>query len=202
MHLGDLMSTDTRASFASLPAKFSPLERLLLTANGNLQRLISSYYNAPVTVTIVRNNQIDAGLFDREVVLRVFGLEFCRATSKVVITEPELQEAVAGGKVGLGQLFRAFNILPTFELLDARRQGGVTEKVVDGGGSAAVDGEQEKGGVVRTYKLTGGGVECTITEAFVPDVFGLTERPCVRHEAEASSNNNNAAAAAGAEAAG
>ena len=37
---------------------FTPLERIAITANGNLQRLISSYYNAPVTVTCILNEEV------------------------------------------------------------------------------------------------------------------------------------------------
>ncbi|KAJ1628795.1 hypothetical protein T492DRAFT_874525 [Pavlovales sp. CCMP2436] len=34
---------------------FDPDERIVLMANGNLQRLMSSYYNATVSVAILRN---------------------------------------------------------------------------------------------------------------------------------------------------
>ena len=33
-------------------AAFSPLQRVALTANGNLQRLVSSFYDAPVSVRV------------------------------------------------------------------------------------------------------------------------------------------------------
>jgi hypothetical protein len=37
---------------------FSPLERVLLTANGNLQRIISAYYDAQVSVEVVKCDRV------------------------------------------------------------------------------------------------------------------------------------------------
>ena len=55
----------------SLAKKFAPLERVLLTANGNLQRIISSYYNTSVEVHIVHNREEQPGLFHRQASLRL-----------------------------------------------------------------------------------------------------------------------------------
>lgn len=70
--LGDIMSGDDNAGGPSkaglvtldggtLAARFgiqSPLDRMALTANGNLQRLFSSYYDAPVHVVVKRSEQL------------------------------------------------------------------------------------------------------------------------------------------------
>jgi len=37
---------------------FTPFERIIITANGNLQRIMSAYYGAPVTVNIIKSNPI------------------------------------------------------------------------------------------------------------------------------------------------
>jgi hypothetical protein len=67
----------------TLAARFgivSPLDRMALTANGNLQRLFSSYYDAPIHVVVVKqeesNESTNAGssnvVWDRMVHLTVF----------------------------------------------------------------------------------------------------------------------------------
>lgn len=56
-----------------LPASFTPLERIAISAEGDLQRIVASYYNAAVTVGIRRCLEVEPGLFDREVDLSVLG---------------------------------------------------------------------------------------------------------------------------------
>ena len=41
-HFGDIMGKQT---FTALPDGFSPIERIVLLANGNLQRVVSAFYN-------------------------------------------------------------------------------------------------------------------------------------------------------------
>jgi hypothetical protein len=36
---------------------FTPMERILLTANGNVQRILSSYYNEKVSVRVLFNQE-------------------------------------------------------------------------------------------------------------------------------------------------
>jgi hypothetical protein len=50
----------------------SRLDRMALTANGNLQRLFSSYYDAPVQVVVDKCEQETHELWDRVVHLTVF----------------------------------------------------------------------------------------------------------------------------------
>jgi hypothetical protein len=55
--LGDI-SGGLETTMDYLP-NFTPLERIAITATGNLQRIFSSFYNSPVTVTCVRNEEVD-----------------------------------------------------------------------------------------------------------------------------------------------
>ena len=119
-----------------------PLDRMALTANGNLQRLVASYYDAPVTVVvescelrqtepIVADGNNEAcfttgssssappQVWDRVVQLQVHGTTFCTATSVITVHDALCQSLVESRQVGLGQLFRYLNILPEFELQDA-----------------------------------------------------------------------------------
>ena len=67
-HLGDILSArETIVSFP-LEEQFNGIERVLLTANGNLQRIMSAYYNSQVTVNIIHSTRI-SNAFDREVIL-------------------------------------------------------------------------------------------------------------------------------------
>ena len=67
----------------------SPLDRIALTANGNLQRIFSSYYDAPVHVHVDRCERIEdeydnemgvKSVWERQVTLSVFGevRNYCR----------------------------------------------------------------------------------------------------------------------------
>jgi hypothetical protein len=91
---------------AKFGCRFSPMERIALTANGNLQRIFSSYYDAPVHVhvdcctrrdtvqsspviysneildTFIRSIDIDDAVWDRVVHLHVYE----QVSSCVVVT--------------------------------------------------------------------------------------------------------------------
>jgi len=130
---------------------FSPEERVVLTANGELQRFISSYYNAAVSVRVVRNHKTGEGEYDRVVELKLPGRVFGIAESTVSLSRPELIDAVENKGVAIGQLFRHFEILPKFELESFQKEQ---------------DGRFE-----RTYWLRGEGVSCRIREKFAAGLF-------------------------------
>ena len=193
--LGDIMSDESQFSECglsnaglvtldggTLAARFgitSRLDRMALTANGNLQRLFSSYYDAPVHVVVDSCEQKTLQLWDRVVHLTVLnqvrnqvlpetqvfcdteclkyrGLQvFCSAHSIVTIHDPACQDLVQSGKVGLGQLFRYLDRLPTFELLDA--------------------GYLENGALWRLYELKCKEVSCRIREDFHPCAWEIVD---------------------------
>ncbi|KAI8927581.1 hypothetical protein BC831DRAFT_451967 [Entophlyctis helioformis] len=153
-HFGDIMSS--RETTTVLDGGFSPLERIVLTANGNLQRILSAYFNSKVTVDLVRNNQVDSAdypdalVFDREVDIMCLNKVCCNAKSTVIISRPEYARLVTVDKVGIGQLFRYLNILPEFRLINVFR----TEQ-----------------GLLRDYSLECDGVRCIIREEFPNNLF-------------------------------
>ena len=137
-----------------LPERFSPLERVALSAEGDLQRIISSFYNAPVAVTIKRCAEVTPEVFDREVDLSVLGRVFCTATSSLSPKTPECAHLLREQSVGLGQLFRYLRVYPTFRLLEVGRTGRNDE------------------GFWRLYELDCPEViNCRIRETFAPDTF-------------------------------
>lgn len=170
-----------QARFGKKIPRMSPLERIALTSNGNLQRIFSSYYDAPVHVHVdrceMRNlgnrgvNHSDGGEFiiaadssepasggdavwDREVHLSVHSQRFCTARSVVTVRSEDCIRLIHSGKVGIGQLFRYLNRLPTFEILDAGRR-------------------LDDGGMWRTYTLECRELSCVIREDFVPDAWSI-----------------------------
>ena len=144
----------------------NPLDRMAVTANGNLQRLFSSYYDAPVVVEMVhctRQKSDDASpanmgataTWDRRVLLKLFDDQtFCTADAIVEVHSREVEDLVESGQVGIGQLFRHFNILPEFTLQAA--------------------GPTEDGGFWRNYTLESDLVTCSIREVFCKNAWELS----------------------------
>lgn len=165
--LGDITGgLETTVPF--LPS-FTPLERIVITATGNLQRIVSSYYNCPVTVECVHNRETAHKQYERQVELAVnlspeAGGEqgrfvFCVAKSTIEVLSDELDAAIKSGTVGVGQLFRHYNILPDFRLLDAGRN---------------------QDGFWRLYELNSALVRCRIHETFRLDTFELHKPTSMR----------------------
>lgn len=149
----DGLVTSETYSLAQVYGIHHPLDRMAVTANGNLQRLFSSYYDAPVRVLVDYSRQISDSEWDRRVHLMVFDKTFCTADSFIQVHSKESQELVQSGKVGLGQLFRYLDILPEFALQAA--------------------GPTPDGGFWRNYTLDCAHVTCYIREVFCPGVWNL-----------------------------
>lgn len=237
--LGDIMGLVTESE--GLAAHYGihhPLDRMALTANGNLQRLVSSYYDAPVSVVVdycycqeeleqeqeqakeeeEEGNSNDATTtattttaapppatitsrprrrplrtWDRRVSLQVFDITFCVATSEIRVYDPQCLEWVESGKVGLGQLFRQLNVLPTFCLQRAGKTttstGGASKKEKEKGetktkrplmdtGTTTTNGELASssgggGGFWREYTLECAQLSCAIHETFIEGLWDL-----------------------------
>jgi chorismate-pyruvate lyase len=170
-----------------------PLDRMALTANGNLQRLVCSYYDSPVSVTLDSQHRsspaetrppASAGtshVWHRVVRLSVFQRTFCTATSVITVHDPACQALVESGRVGLGQLFRYLDLLPEFTLLGAgtfptpasspgeRNGPGTTKRTnnFQGGG----------GNFWREYRLDCSELSCSIREEFCPRLWDLWPGP-------------------------
>ena len=181
-----------------------PLDRVALTANGNLQRLVSSYYDAPVSVTIdscqkrpaqtssssssSSSSMLTPEIWDRSVHLQVYNQTFCTATSVITIHDALCQELVASGQVGLGQLFRFLDLLPEFTLLNAgpfcnskTDQRVWNDEAVDSSFHTAANHNTDAGGgggggFWREYRLDCNELSCHIYEEFRPGMWHMTPR--------------------------
>ena len=140
-HLGDVGGAhlDTDLSFfAKSRIAFSPAQRVALTANGNLQRVLSAYHNERVTIRVLSHERESLGLWRRRVVLELADRPACVARSSVVArTRTAIEEASKGG--GLGQLF-----------LGIGRQAGV---LAPGGGKRRGDVLARLRPLERTFGL-------------------------------------------------
>lgn len=153
----DGLVTSEIYSLAATYGITNPLDRMAVTANGNLQRLVSSYYDTPVLVEVEHcTRQPNAAIWNRRVLLKIFDQTFCTADSIVVVHNQDVEELVESGRVGIGQLFRHFNILPEFSLLSA--------------------GPTTDGGIWRNYTLESDLVTCSIREVFCAGLWELS--PC------------------------
>lgn len=156
---GDIMSrglVTESSSSTSLAQKYGitdPLDRMALTANGNLQRLVASYYDSPVSVKVEECSLRESGIWDRKVCLSVYGRIFCTAASVIHVHDEDIEALVESEQVGLGQVFRFLDILPEFQLNDA--------------------GPLEGGGFWRNYTLSCRHLTCEIKEVFESNMWTL-----------------------------
>ena len=197
-----------------------PLNRVILTANGNVQRLISSYYDtkyyevqvnvihcqlrppprsnstnnnstiitptATTATTIAGPNNNDnekttrlPHIWDRQVELCLYSTTtptttnhstkhvFGTATSVITIYDPECQQLIESQQIGIGQLFRYYNILPNFTLHDAGPLTTTTTRndQVDHAGG---------GNFWREYTLSSSQLSCWIREEFPPGLWNIS----------------------------
>ncbi|CAG8807802.1 36006_t:CDS:2, partial [Gigaspora margarita] len=160
-NFGDVMSL--RETNISLPNEFNGLERICLTANGNLQRILSSWFNKSVIVQIIKNVSVPIchqkssahsnpilQKFDREVNLICEGKIVCNAISEVIIYDSFVVDLIMNKGVGIGQLFRYLDKLPSFQLHFVGRTANTWW---------------------REYTLKITGVECKIKEYFPNGMF-------------------------------
>ena len=105
----------------STPLDVSPspttcfLQRLLLTANGNVERLISSFHGQPAQLYVQLNHRRGA-VHDRVVTLMLGAQQLMLAKSTCCLTNPHWQAVLETEQLPIGALFRRFNVLPTFTL--------------------------------------------------------------------------------------
>lgn len=121
-HLGDIMGKHLQTDMSIMSnISFTPMQRVVLTANGNFQRIVSSFFNQAVSVTVIKNLRIRAGLYEREVVISIGAKPCCVASSIVICLSPESKRLVDSASVGIGQLFGRLEELPKFSLIEVAK---------------------------------------------------------------------------------
>ncbi|CAE6447277.1 unnamed protein product [Rhizoctonia solani] len=152
-------ANETSFSF-DWPSTLSGIERVALSAKGDLQRTLSAYFSQPISVVRgytspdpvapVSSASETAPLEQvRSVNLVCRDRVVCMCTSTVVMTSSTAAQLVLVDKYPIGQVFRALGTAPAFQLLDV----GLTES-----------GK----GLWRIYTLKTEQFQCRIREEF-PD---------------------------------
>jgi hypothetical protein len=160
------ITDDSLWTNVTLPGDFTPIQRILLTANGTLQRLLSAYFNRPIFLRIVKheeqksphqsNFQSDFSISPPVVFLRQSELVMdneiviCHASSRMEITSPDLLERLSTSSIGIGQLFRTYHLHPEFCLYEVGSSHDTFH---------------------RRYSLSASGIYCMIHESFVSRWF-------------------------------
>ena len=127
------------------------------------------------------NNTSDniAAVWDRIVHIHVHGQTICKATSIISVKDPVCVRLIEDGTVGLGQLFRYLNRLPTFSLMDAGRRSSSSSSMATNSpfsSSFNIDNDAVlgDGGIWRTYELKCEEMTCLIHEEFREDAWNIS----------------------------
>ncbi|TFY79015.1 hypothetical protein EWM64_g4996 [Hericium alpestre] len=157
----DSFKTNTTSVAYTWPVDVSGIERIMLSAHGDLQRLLSAFFARTITINpIYAHNSPRTQLASpehpvtqrREVHLQCSRKMVCVATSTVTITSPLCERLFLDEKFAIGQMFRRIGKVPEFALLAC-------------GSEELEDGKRK---LWRRYTLSMEGFETDITEVF-PD---------------------------------
>ncbi|TFK16398.1 hypothetical protein FA15DRAFT_607416 [Coprinopsis marcescibilis] len=177
------------------PSDVTGIERIALSAQGDLQRVLSAFFSRPIVIALVyshtlRQSSPKAALEPlslpnpqaiasaspstpitqtRQVHLQCGGKIACTATSIVRITSPHAAHLFLEEKYAIGQMFRRLEKVPAFELL-AVGVGPVEHddktKAVWTSEASRTSTPENKGQLWRKYKLVIPDFECEILEVF------------------------------------
>ncbi|KAI0030078.1 hypothetical protein K488DRAFT_72493 [Vararia minispora EC-137] len=148
--------------YSAWPEDVTGLERIMLMARGELQRLLSTFFAETISIKTIYANTSPRTTpaspeqpitQKREVHLVCKGKTVCVATSTVTLTSPECERLFLDDKYAVGQMFRKMGTPANFDLLDT---------------GVCVDDVTGKRELWRRYVLAMPGFECEIVETF-PD---------------------------------
>ena len=129
---------------------FTPLQRILLTATGTLQGVLSAYFGQEVRVVVREQAAEDPWVLHRVADLMAGELVVCQADSQITLTLDKVRQEVLAKQMGIGQILEGLEIRPKFQLLEVGRGNGA---------------------FWRLYKLEGPGVVYRITETFPEGLY-------------------------------
>ncbi|KAF8216463.1 hypothetical protein K438DRAFT_1703382 [Mycena galopus ATCC 62051] len=175
----------TTISF-SWPKEITGLERIALSAQGDLQRILSAFFARPISLALTYSHTFTKrpdGALDplslpnsaalasvtpesqivqnRQVHLQCSGKIVCTATSTVKISSARCAHLFLEEKYGIGQLFSKVGATPSFELLGVGIGGQHDIKAAEKGLGGGPHDQ-----LWRRYKLSIPEIECEILEVF------------------------------------
>jgi len=173
------------------PTDVNGLERIALSAQGDLQRVLSAFFARPIVIGLVYSHTVCQSssksaaepiinptpsiiasaspsspiVQTRQVHLQCAGKIVCTATSTVRITSPECANLFLLEKFAIGQMFRRLEKIPAFELL-AVGLGPVDDNDDKAPGAFSTGKDNKSNQLWRKYTLTIPNFECEILEVF------------------------------------
>ncbi|EJD43050.1 hypothetical protein AURDEDRAFT_66901, partial [Auricularia subglabra TFB-10046 SS5] len=140
------------------PEGVTPIERVLLSANGDLQRLLSAFFAKPIDAQVLSTatSFADSGtralpMTQKRVILLLCDRAVvCKATSTVVAKSDRAVDLLEQGFF-LGQVLRTLQQIPNFALRDVRLWTDESAKRV----------------LARRYTVSVDSLECDIEEEFL-----------------------------------
>ncbi|KAF9443842.1 hypothetical protein P691DRAFT_737311 [Macrolepiota fuliginosa MF-IS2] len=176
------------------PSAVSGVERIALSAQGELQRVLSAYFARPISITVVYTHTFwhPAGaprefldlppspsiiaqaseetpiIQTRQVHLVCSGQIVCTATATVRITDPSVAHFFLVENFAIGQMFRRIEKMPKFELQNVGVGAYPCEDPDVPSWCPASKPETGSQELWRKYKLIAPDFECDIVEVF-PD---------------------------------
>lgn len=173
------------------PADVTGIERIALSAQGDLQRVLSAFFARPIVIALVYSQTLHQTspasalvpltlpnptviasaspetpiVQTRQVHLQCSGKIVCTATSRVRITSSECARLFLEEKYAIGQMFRRLEKVPAFELLSVG-SGPVDEIERSSKPSRGGSGDKKDEELWRKYKLFIPDFECEIIEVF------------------------------------
>ncbi|KAI0710383.1 hypothetical protein C8T65DRAFT_739661 [Cerioporus squamosus] len=156
---------------------FTGVERIMLVAQGDLQRHLSAFFDRTITIECIYTKTGTRGSGasrdcpiqqERQVHLKCGTRILCVATSSVTVTSSECERLLLDERFALGQIFRHLRTYPEFALLMV--------------GAQVVNGLRE---LRRTYQLETEGIRCEIEEVFPDrDMFDMGDAWLNQHARE------------------
>jgi hypothetical protein len=143
-----------------LEGDFTPIQRVLLTANGTVQRILSAFYNQPVYIRVLKHEEEEEEkgttssslsiVIHREVEILVKDYVIGHATSHITVNSPAVLACLRTKSLGIAQVFQACRLYPEFKLEKA---------------------DKSSHDFFRFYSLSAPGLHCDIHESFVSNLF-------------------------------
>ena len=142
---------------------YTPIERIILTCQGNVQQVLSAFFNSQINVKIINHQNLHSNAttdnqiinhpnsYTRKVKIYAGDEMISVAESEIIVYDPLVGELLE--KSGIGQMFQSMGVKPHFEMMEY--------------------GKSVNGGLFRTYVLKTRQVECKITENYHPNIFNL-----------------------------
>lgn len=146
---GDIMRGDVHTDLTLIDDRFSAAQRMLLTSNCNTARILSAYHNQVVSVTVLKNERVQLGLREREVVHSI-GLKPCCVASTLVTATTPNAARLLDSKQSIADVFHSLQEIPTFRLIDVSSDNATFSRI---------------------FTLASSQIVCQIEEVFPANVF-------------------------------